>query len=175
MSNEIECISLCNCCRNENIYDNNWYCDDEDINVMSFRGERIFYNGIYLCESGKNPDCIYKYARNKIIAIEIKNQPIRNINRENLAGKIKNTYNCAYNNGLILVAFILQVSSGKNQSIDDYKFRLSFEEALNVYNIKMDKNGILRIKDQTVQNIKMKFDLIKCTDFDSQHFNCILT
>jgi hypothetical protein len=166
--------SLCGCCRDENTASTeDWGCSDE--NATPFIKNSIFYSGKCLCASGKNPDCAYRYAGNKVIAIEIKDQPEGNVKYDDLVGKIKNSYDCACGNGLILTAFILQISSKKNSSKTRHQLLLNCEEGLREHYLKIDKNGKLYSRNENLKNIRIKFDIIKCKDFDDRHFIKIAT
>jgi hypothetical protein len=162
--------SLCCRCRAENASDES--CSDE--NVTPFIKGNIFYNGNCLCKSGHNADCVYKYADNKVIAIETKNQPLNNIDYDNLVAKIENCYNCIISDKLIFIAFILQLSSIKNSSENKFQLLEKCKEGLGMYNIRISKDGKLVIKKDGLKNINVKFDIVKCKDIDDKYFNKLL-
>ncbi|MCL2100335.1 MAG: hypothetical protein FWH22_01315 [Fibromonadales bacterium] len=166
-------VSLCGCCKDENSYNNNWSCNDKD--AIPFIKNKIFYNGRCLCASGENPDCVYKYAGDKVIAIEIKDQPEKNIKYDELVDKIKNCYDCACNNGLILVVFILQVSSIKNSSKNESQLLDNCDKGLRMHNFRIGKDEKLLIKDKNFKNTQIMFRVVKCKDFNDKYFNSILT
>jgi hypothetical protein len=168
-SEPFNCISLCDCCIAENEESN---CSDK--NSTPFIKNKAFNNGKYLCASGKNPDCVYQYDENKIIAIEIKDQPENNIKYDNLVGKIENSYKCACDNGSILMAFILQVSSIKNSSKNKNQLLVNCQKGLGVYHLRIGRDGKLHSKNKDLKNINTKFDIIKCKDFDDKYFKSML-
>jgi hypothetical protein len=164
--------SLCGRCRAENVYDSAWVCLHED--SMPFIKGNIFYEGKCLCKAGHDVDCVYKYERNNVIAIEIKDQPLRNIDYSDLVAKIENCYKCACANKLTIVAFILQLSSIKNSSKGKHQLLDECERGLGANNLRISKDKTLFSKRDNLKSIKIKFDVVKCKELDDKYFNKLL-
>jgi hypothetical protein len=160
--------SLCACCRNENP---EVHCDHE--NATPFIRADVFYHGKCLCETGSNADCVYKYAEDKVISIEIKDQPENSIDYDVLVSKIVNCYKNACSKNLKLIMFILQLSNKKNSSAGKYQLLGACKYGLKMNKINTDKNGILYSREEPFKTLKVRFDIVKCKDFDETYFNAI--
>jgi len=164
---------LCERCIIENKKsDSKWDCKDK--NSTPFIRAKIFYDGRRLCKKKThNADCVYKYKNSNLIAIEIKAQPLKNIDSDNLAKKIINCYNSANSCKLTLVAFILQLSSIENSSKNKYQLLLKCEKDLNANNIHLGKGEKLKGRNGLkISNVK--FDIVKCKEFDERYFNKLI-
>jgi len=163
--------SLCNCCEAENAYISDWDCDDKT--AIPFIRANVFYEGKCLCRTGCNTDCVYRYMGDKVIAIEIKDQPLKNIDYDNLVAKIKNCYVCAEAKKFTIVAFVLQLSSIKNSSKRKFQLLKECEDGLNANNLRIGK-GKLFSKESDFKNMKIKFDIVKCKELDEKYFRELL-
>ena len=161
--------SLCTCCETENIVsDKNWHCEEKGCN--SFLNQCIFCEGRHLCNRGANPDCIYRYKNDCVIAIEIKDQPENSIDYKNLVKKIKNYYNYAITQGLIPSLFVLQLSGLKNKYSEENELQESCEYGLGLYGLTVGQGKKLFGFYEESSHINCKFIVVKCPDFTETKF-----
>jgi len=166
--------SLCERCIAENKSTRNWNCKDKDYATFANKN-KIFYEGECLCGKNHNADCVYKYKNYKVIAIEIKDQPLNNIDSDNLAAKIENCYNCANSYELTLVAFVLQLSGIKNLDKEEYQLLEECEKGLRANNISIGKNRKLIIKKDGLKHTNIKFYIVKCKELNDKYFCKLLS
>ncbi len=165
--------SLCGCCEAENIIsDKNWYCKEKGHHA--FLNQCIFCDGKHLCRNGANPDCIYKYNNECVIAIEIKDQPENSIDYDNLVNKIKNYYDYATNQGLTPSLFILQVSSIKNVENGLYTLQDSCEYGLGKRGLVIGQGDKLFSPFDELSHINCKFRVVKCSELTEDLFTQLL-
>lgn len=161
--------SLCGTCELENVISSpGWSCGYKGRNA--FLNKCIFYEGKCLCKTGRNPDCIYKYGNNCIVAIEIKDQRENNIKYDQLVEKIKNYYEEAIKVKLNPTIFILQVSSEKNKEYGIYELKKSCEYGLQMYGLSVGKNEKLFSIDPKLSHINCRFIVVKCSYFTEEFF-----
>ncbi len=149
--------SLCERCCAEN-KESNWECNDFETEPLL--KQKIFIQGKDLCgKKGPDVDCIYKYKGKNLLAIEIKAQPIKNINPEELLKKIKSVY--SHIDDMSLGAFILQVSSKLNSNKSPYQLLLICKDMFKSVGININK-GMMYSRKPELKHIRNKFKVIKC-------------
>ena len=164
--------SLCERCATENP---NSTTQCLHIESTPFLRNKIFYRGNIICNQGQsNVDCIYKYHQDKVIGIEIKNQPIKNSLDDDLIKKIISLSNSVNSKKLALQLFILQISSQLNSNKNHYQLLHVCEEFFNAYGFKLRLQDGLNYLFCSKHNMRIKFDVMKCKDFDEEKFCSLL-
>lgn len=161
--------SLCACCTSENTQVG-WECTDS--NSTPLLRAPIFCLGTDLCPRPEpNVDCLYKYG-NKLLLIEIKAQPIKNIDAEQILKKLKSVYSRM--GALTLQAFVLQLSSKLNSEKSQHKLLLECNDLFKTVGLKIGKGNLLHSSKQDLKQIRTNFFVIKCKDFNEQYFSSLL-
>lgn len=163
-----EHCSLCERCCAENV-EPGWVCSHAYMTPLL--KQKIFLQGKELCGTKNDVDCIYKYNDVVILAIEIKAQPITNVDVNNLQKKLEMLYSKL--GGLSLKAFILQVSSRLNSRKSPTQLLLECEKKFNTIGIKISKKNILYSRKPGLEYIRTRFEVIKCKDIDEDFFNSL--
>lgn len=118
-------------------------------------------------------DCIYKYSFNRIVGVEIKEQPVANIDKQ-LTNQIENLWTSSNSKKLKLQCCVLQISSRLNSGKEKYNILSTLEHLFNATGFKLrDKQGACYLCNRK-KNIKIKFYVVKCKDLDEEKFRSFL-
>ena len=164
-----EHCSLCERCRAENM-EAGWECSHMD--TTPFLRQKIFLQGKELCGSKRDVDCVYKYNGDAILAIEIKAQPIANVEADNLLTKLENLYSKLED--LSLTAFVLQVSSRLNSRKTPTQLFLECEEKFRTVGLFISKAGRFYSRKPELGYIRTKFEVVKCKDLTEEYITSLL-
>lgn len=139
-----------------------------DANTCPFLQEQIFLAGSKFCGTGNaNADAIYINQSNDVIALEVKDQPIDNL--DDFSEKIRSCKDASCRNHKNFKMFVLQLSVRKNPDASALQLR---SRAINI--LRAGKNNI-RFTGHTITGIgvypnitheNIVFEVIKCTDND---------
>lgn len=163
--------SLCERCVAEN-NSSPTICNHRD--STPFLRERIFFRGNIICPKGTtHVDCIYKYSSNRIVGVEIKDQPVANIDKQ-LTNQIENLWTSSNSKKLKLQCCVLQISSRLNSGKEKYNILSTLEHLFNATGFKLrDEKGACYLCNRK-KKIKIKFYVVKCKDLDEEKFRNFL-
>lgn len=161
--------SLCERCCAENT-ERGWECKDAD--STPFLKQKIFIQGKEFCgKSNPDVDCIYKYNGKDLLVIEIKAQPIKNIEPKELLSKINSVYSNLGN--MSLKAFILQISSKLNSNKSPYQLLLHCQTMFKSVGININRDMMYSRKPE-LKHIRNKFKVIKCKKLNEDEISSLL-
>lgn len=139
-----------------------------------FLRAEIFFRGNIISPKGTpHVDCIYKYSSNRIIGIEIKDQPVANID-EQLINQIESLWTFSNSKKLKLQCCVLQISSRLNSGKEKYNILSTLEYLFNATGFKLRNKKDACYLCNRKKNIKIKFYVVKCKDIDEQKFRSFL-